>query len=455
MKKFIPRTLYGRFLLIIVAPILVIQLVSIYVFYYTHLDVISKHMARSVVAEMEFITNSVGKENYQEMLEDFSGNVGLDFSFQEKRRLKKNKKIGDSAWKKSAIYKYINPLVDPYNRLKSELKNYNLTPYQIYENPENEDLIIVKVQTKQGVISFDVPVKRIATSSAYVFTFWMILTAAITSIISIIFLKNQVRTIRELSSVAEKFGRGQEVGRFKPTGSQEIRSLAISFIKMKERLRRQILQRTDMLSAVSHDLRTPLTRMKLQLAMIKNQDEVQELNHDISDMEKLIEEYLDFAKKDDKEKILLLKVKKFLQEKIINYYKKMNKEIDAKLEISGDLQIVVKELSLKRALINLLDNAFNHANKVALTSLLSDNNLLIKIEDDGPGIPENERAHVFKPFYRVDSARNLDKRKSSAGSGLGLAIAMDAITSLGGNIKLSDSKELGGLCVTIYIPKKL
>jgi two-component system osmolarity sensor histidine kinase EnvZ len=453
-KKFVPRSLYGRFLLIIVVPILIVQLVSIYVFYFTHLDVISKHMARNIVEEMVFIKNSVNKPEYESLLKDFSQNVSLHFSFEERRRLKK-KKIGDSNWRQNKIYDYIDPLVDPYNRLKSELDNHGLKPYEIFESPDDDDFIIVKVQTKKGLISYDVPIKKITSSSSYVFTFWMILTALITSFISIVFLRNQILSIRELRDVAEKFGRGQNVENIKPRGSEEIRSLAISFIKMKERVMRQITQRTDMLSGVSHDLRTPLTRMKLQLEMMQKSEETEDLKNDIFDMEKLVDEYLDFARSDDKEKSNLIEIKKFLQEKIINYYNKMNKRIDGFLNLKDDLEIPVKKLALKRALVNLIDNAFNYGSLVSLTASLSDNNLIISIDDNGPGIPKNERNNVFKPFYRIDNSRNLDKKaaqsESGSGSGLGLAIAMDAITSHGGRIKLSDS-PFGGLRVTIFIP---
>jgi len=449
-KNFIPRSLYGRFLLIILLSALIVQLVSIYVFYYAHLDVVSKQMARSVVTEMVFVKKSISKPGYENLLQDLSSDTGLIFSFEERRRLKK-KKIGDSDWRKNKIYNYINPLVDPYNRFKSELENHELKPYEIYENPDSDDLIIVKVQTTHGLLSFDVPIKRITSSSSYVFTFWMILTALITSLISIMFLKNQVRTIRNLSDAAEKFGRGQDAPNIRPSGSEEVRSLAISFIKMKERVMRQITQRTDMLSAVSHDLRTPLTRMKLQLEMMAESPEINDLKQDISDMEKLVEEYLDFARAGDKEKNSTIKIKHFLQKNIIDYYAKMNKKIGNFIDLPTELEIPIKKLAFKRALMNLVDNAFNYGDQVNFAATISDSNLIIKIDDDGPGIPAEERNNVFKPFYRIDNSRNLDKKIASGGSGLGLAIAMDAVTSHGGHIKLSDS-PLGGLRVLIYIP---
>ena len=455
LKKFLPNSLYGRFLLIIVIPALIVQVVSIYVFYYTHIDVVSKHMGRSVVAEMDFIKKTVNNPKYERLLVNFSQEIGLKFSFEERRRLRKRSKIADSEWQKSRFYDYINPLIDPYNRFKSELKSHKLTPFEIYKNPENDYSIIVKVQSRQGLISFDVPIKRITSSSSYVFTFWMLLTAFITSIISIIFLRNQVRSIHNLSLVDEKLGRNQDVKTIKPSGSREIRSLAIAFIRMKERINRQISQKTQMLSAVSHDLRTPLTRMKLQLAMMKNGEEIEDLKSDINDMEKLIDEYLSFARGDEKERKQPVEIKNFLRNELINYYQKISPNLEYLDELPTDLIVSIKKMSLRRALVNLIDNALKYGNKALVSVSISDKDLVINIEDDGPGIPKEEIRNVFKPFYRIDNSRNLDKEANlksvTSGSGLGLAIVMDTVNSHGGNIRLFNS-SLGGLLVKIFIP---
>lgn len=451
IKKIIPSSLYGRFLMIVITSGLIVQLVSIYVFYYTHLDVVSKHMARSVIAEMAFVKSAIGKYGSQEILEELGKNTGLEFSFQGRKRLK-TKKIADSAWRKSKFFQYIDPIFDPYNRFKSELEIHDLKPYEIFENSENENLITVKVQTRSGILTFEVPVKKITSSSSYVFTFWMMFSVVATSIFSAIFFRNQTKLLHKLSQMAEKFGLGQDVPNIRPAGSREIRSLTISFIKMKERVMRQISQRTDMLSAVSHDLRTPLTRMKLQLEMMPNSEEIIELKNDISDMEKLVNEYLDFARLgDNKEKAEIVKIQTYFYEKIIDYYQKMGRKIEAKIEIDQSFAIPLRKMLFKRAIGNLIENGFNYGTKVEIKAFLSDKNLIIEIEDDGPGIPESERENVFKPFYRLDYARNLDKKLSSAGSGLGMAIALDAITSHGGKIRLTDSK-FGGLKAMISLP---
>lgn len=452
IKRFIPRSLYGRFLLIIVLPVLIVQLVSVYVFYYTHLDVVSKYMARSVASEMSFVKKSINKPNRDELLDSFQKDIDIKFTFDD-RFLRKQSKIGDSDWRRHKIYNYINlfPIIDPYHRFKSELNGHNLVPFEIYENPYHERFIIVKVETDDGNIFYDIPTKRITSSSAKLFTIWLFITALVTSVISIIFLRNQIKSITYLRDAADKFGRGQDVPDFKPSGSKEIRSVAISFIKMKERIIRQINQRTDMLSSVSHDLRTPLTRIKLQLELMPQSPEIEDLKADIVDMEKLVEEYLDFARSDDKEKDAPVKIKEYIKNRIVDFYAKMDKEIACDFKIQNSLKVSIKKLALKRALINLIDNAFHYGDHVKLELRESKNNLIITIDDDGPGIDEAEYQNVFKPFYRIDDSRNLDKKLSSGGSGLGLAIAMDAITSQGGRIRLSKG-VLGGLRVSIYIP---
>lgn len=409
-------------------------------------------MARSVASEMSFVKKSINKENRDELLDDFQKDIDIKFSFEDKF-VHKESKIGDSEWRRHKLYNYINlfPIIDPYHRFKSELNGYGLTPFEIYENPYNDRLIMVKVETQDGDIFYDIPTKRITSSSAKIFTIWLFITALITSIISIIFLRNQIKSIRYLRDAADKFGRGQDVPDFKPSGSKEIRSVAISFIKMKERVIRQINQRTDMLSSVSHDLRTPLTRIKLQLELMPQTPEIEDLKLDILDMEKLVEEYLDFARSDDKEKNASVRIKDFIKKRIVDFYAKMDKKIEYDFKIHSSLKVPIKKLALKRALINLIDNAFHYGTKVALELRESKNNLIITIDDNGPGIDEAEYHNVFKPFYRIDNSRNLDKKVNSGGSGLGLAIAMDAITSQGGRIRLSRS-ALGGLRVSIYIP---
>jgi two-component system osmolarity sensor histidine kinase EnvZ len=460
-KRLAPKSLYGRFLLIIIASFAIVQLVSIYVFYYTHLDVVSKHMARGVIEEMIFIKRSIKKPGYEKLLQDLSENTGINFSLKSKKTISISKKIADSKKNQDFFSKYFSPLIDPYNRFKIELEAYKLTPYQIFKNHDNKDLITVEIQTAKGVLSFEVPIKRIASSTAYVFTFWMCLTAIIMALIAIIFFKNQMRSLKKLTVAAEKFGKGQEVFHLDISGSQEMRSLASSFVKMQERIKNQIAQRTETLSAVSHDLRTPLTRMKLQIAIMEDKNLsiepqiLSELQEDIKDMQMLIDEYLDFSIIDNQEKSVSIAINQFLLN-IINAYKKNNFNIEENISINQNKFITIKQIALKRALVNLIDNACKYGNKIIFSAEISGNNLMIAIEDNGKGIPLQEQENVFRPFYRIDNARNLDQvifgqNKKNSGAGLGMAIAMDSISLHGGKIKLGTS-FLGGLKVLISIP---
>jgi two-component system osmolarity sensor histidine kinase EnvZ len=397
---------------------------------------------------MEFIRASLKNPKYHEIIKNFSVKTGIKFYYNKNNS--SLKKIDDSTWKKSKTYDYTKPLIDPLNQFKSELKNYGIKSYKMFVD-DNDELITIEIKEGNKTISFEIIKKRIASSRAYIFTLWMILTAFVTSLITIIFIKNQIRSLSKLTKAAEKFGRGHSDFEIRPSGSREIRSLTNSFIKMKERVMRQILQRTDMLSAVSHDLRTPLTRMKLQLEMMPKSTEIEELKSDITDMEKMIDEYLDFSRSEDKEKPNEIKIRKFLNDKIIKFYDKMNKKIEHDIEITNITKVTVRKIALKRALMNLIDNGFNYGNKVKLCAKIENDNLKITIDDNGPGIPDEEKENVLKPFYRVDNSRNLDKKIVSGGSGLGLAIAADGITSHGGYISLLDS-EMGGLRVEINIP---
>jgi len=462
LKKILPKSLYGRFLLIIIASFAIVQFVSIYVFYYTHLDLVSKHMSRGIIEEMIFIKKSINKSGYTNLLQDLSENTGLNFSFAEKKRIKKSRKIADSSTAPSTFREYINPLIDPYNRFKIELENYKLTPFEIFDNPEDKNFIIVNLQTNQGIIIFEVPIKRITSSTSSIFIFWMVFTSILMMIIATLFFKNQVKSLKKLTIAAEKFGRGQEFEEISPSGSEEIQSLTSSFLEMKNRVKKQIIQRTETLSAVSHDLRTPLTRMKLQLALMnknENQNEIIELEQNINDMQQLVEEYLDFARSDNQEKGSEIAIEDFIKNEIIEYYQKINQKIGLELELPRGCKIIIKRITLKRVLMNLIDNGLKYGENVFVKCFIDQNQenekaLRIDIEDNGSGIPESEQENVFKPFYRIDNARNLDSKnniKKSSGSGLGMAIALDGISLHGGVIKLSKSK-FGGLKVMISLP---
>tara|TARA_B100000674_G_C37642784_1_gene824188 strand:- start:15 stop:809 length:795 start_codon:yes stop_codon:yes gene_type:complete len=261
-------------------------------------------------------------------------------------------------------------------------------------------------------------------------------------IISLIFLKNQTRPITNLARAAERFGKGEEINEFKPSGALEIRQAGHEFDKMRKRIERHINQRTEMLSGISHDLRTPLTRMKLQMAFIKDKEIVEKLTEDINEMEKMLNEYLQFTSSSYSEKTQMFN----LSELIVNIINKYNNK-NISQNITGEIYIFGRNNLIKRCLNNLIDNALKYAKKIEISLSRSDKNLHITIDDNGPGIPKKEYENVFKPFYKIDKSR----ADSKSSVGLGLSIASDIVKSHGGNIILEKSK-MNGLRVKIFLP---
>lgn len=411
-------------------------------------------MARGVLSEMSFIKRSINLKGNKDLVYAFTRSVDLKFYFQPGKKLGQKTKTSKQLMQENKILAYIDPMpiIDPLNRFKLELENQGFSPFFIKQHPKEEDTLIVRTQLPEGVLIYYIPAKRITSSSKYVFMMWLILTSVLASIIAIIFLKNQIRSIKGLSIAAEKLGRGGDAPDFKPSGAAEIRSVGISFIRMKERIMRQITSRTQMLSAVSHDLRTPLTRMKLQLEMMPENEATNDLKTDISDMEKMINEYLDFSKSGDtrREKEKETEVKKYL-EGIVDYYKGMQKNISCELDLTDDFIMPLKRHALKRAIRNLIDNSFHYGDTVKISAHKTKNALKIIVDDNGCGIPESKRSEIFKPFYRIDNSRNLDNANAKGGAGLGLAIVMDVVNSHGGKIDVEDS-PLRGVRMQISLP---
>ncbi|MBR1600493.1 MAG: two-component sensor histidine kinase, partial [Alphaproteobacteria bacterium] len=303
----------------------------------------------------------------------------------------------------------------------------------------------ILVDTKNGLYVFDTPVKNIFSSSIFGFVLWMIGTSLLLFAVAAMFLRVQVRSIAQLASAAEDFGKGINT-KFKPYGSVEVRRAGLAFTKMKERILRQISERTQMLAGVSHDLRTPLTRMKLQVAMLPDSKENQEFVQDINEMEKMLDGYLAFVSGEGGEKSSFVDINEMVSG-IINKYRK-NSNAMIRYSTNYDVSAVQgREQALRRAITNVIENAFHYGNNIAVKLENDDKRLELSIDDDGPGIPEDKRDDVFKAFYRVEGSRN----KETGGVGLGLAIAKDVIVSHGGSIQLSDS-ELGGLRVLISLP---
>jgi two-component system osmolarity sensor histidine kinase EnvZ len=294
------------------------------------------------------------------------------------------------------------------------------------------------------VLEVIAPRKRLFSSTTHIFIAWMVGTSLILLAIAIYFLRGQIRPIRRLAQAAESFGKGMQVVNFKPEGAREVRQAANAFLRMRERIQRQITQRTEMLAGVSHDLRTPLTRMKLQLAMLPENDYAAGLRGDVSEMEKMVDGYLAFARGEGSEVPVQVSLQDILEEVVED---SRRNGADVALENVIGVQITVRQHAIKRALTNLIDNASRHSHEVYVGATRKGDIVEITVDDDGPGIPKAQRESVFKPFFRIDQSRNAE----TGGVGLGLTIARDVVRNHGGDLLLGESAA-GGLRALIRLP---
>ena len=430
VKNLLPKRLFYRALLIVATPVILLQLVVTIVFFDSLWIKTNKGLTRALVSEIDtFIVAYDNEDNDKEYLIDlFSIYLDLNIKF-----------IEDEEFDFKINERWFSPLDRSLRReLKSSIGNQKFW----FSTTDYLELINVRIKYKNGYFEFLFPKDRVSNSSARLFGLWITVPAIVLIVIAMIFLKNQTRPITNLARAAEKFGRGEDVDEYRPSGSLEIRQAGYEFEKMRKRIQRHLNQRSEMLSGISHDLRTPLTRMKLQLAFIKDQEISSKLSEDINEMEKMLNEYLQFTSSNFSEKNEIFNIS-LLMDEIIHKYE--NKNISK--DIIGEIYINGRKNLLRRCFNNIIDNAIKYGSKVDVSLSKKSKNLFIIIEDDGPGIPEAEYNNVFKPFYKIDKGRA--EAKSSVG--LGLSIASDIIRSHGGYIRLNKSK-LNGLEVKIFLP---
>jgi two-component system osmolarity sensor histidine kinase EnvZ len=430
LKNLLPKRLFYRALLIVAVPVIVIQLIITIVFFDSLWIKTNQGMTRALVNEIKTFIEVYSNDDYDkdEITNLFSVYQDLNIEF-----------INEDEFENQYNERWFSPID---RTLRRELKSkFNLGQYW-FSTTNYKELIDLRIKYQDGYFKFLVPKDRLTSSSARIFGLWITVPAFIMVIISLIFLKNQTRPITALAKAAEKFGKGEEIEEFKPSGASEIRQAGLEFDRMRKRILRHLNQRSEMLSGISHDLRTPLTRMKLQTAFIKDQDISSKLVDDIDEMEKMLNEYLQFTSSTYLEKDELFNLSELLQE-IINKYNNHNisKNIIERIYFSGRKNLI------NRCINNLIDNALKYGENVHIELSKKNSNIFIKIEDDGPGIPEKEYDNVFKPFYKIDKGRG----DSKSSVGLGLSIASDIVRSHGGNIKLEKSK-LNGLEVRIFLP---
>ena len=430
LKKILPKRLFYRALLIVAVPILVLQLIITIVFFDSLWIKTNKGMTRALINEINTFVEVYDNEkiNKDELKNLFSLYLDLNIEFIDKN-------IFDS--------QYNERWFSPIDRtLRRELKSsFNSGEYW-FDTTSYKELIDLRIKYEDGYFKFLVPKDRVTSSSARLFALWITVPAIIMVIISLIFLKNQTRPITNLARAAERFGKGEEIEEFKPSGALEIRQAGYEFDKMRKRILKHLNQRTEMLSGISHDLRTPLTRMKLQIAFIKDNDLSKKLTEDINEMEKMLNEYLQFTSSSYIEKDEMFNLSDLI-EVVVKKYNNENilKDIAPRVYVNGRKNLIY------RCLNNIVDNALKYGNKVEIKLNKKNTNLFIIVDDDGPGISSKEYDNVFKPFYKIDKGRS----DSKSSVGLGLSIASDIIRSHGGNIMLEKSK-MNGLRVKIFLP---
>ena len=429
-KNLLPKRLFYRALLIVAVPIILIQLTITIVFFDSLWIKTNKGMTRALVGEIQTFIEVYSNDEYEkdEIKNIFSLYQDLNIEF-----------IEDDNFNFLFNERWFSPID---RTLRRELKSKFGSEIFWFNTINYEELVDLRIKFQNGYFKFIVPKDRLTSTSARLFGLWITVPAFIVVIISLIFLKNQTRPITALAKAAQKFGRGENVDEFKPSGAAEIRQAGYEFDRMRKRITRHLNQRSEMLSGISHDLRTPLTRMKLQTAFIKDKLLANKLTEDINEMEKMLNEYLQFTSSSFVEKDELFDLSGLMNEIIMKYNNKnILKSIPAKIYYNGRKNLI------KRCLNNLIDNSIKYGKKLNIELSKKKMSLIIKVEDDGPGIPESEYENVFKPFYKIDKGRS----DSKSSVGLGLSIASDIVRSHGGNIRLNKS-SLNGLEVKIFLP---
>ena len=430
-KKLLPQSLFARFVLIILIPLIVVQLIAFMIFYDYHWYMVGRRLANDIAGDVRAVIELY--ESYPHTLQtkatvrSMSNSMHLTIHFDRGKELLLLDMPENT------------PTVVP---LFTAVKSLGY-PFFIQEHLDKDNVVIF-VQLKRGLLSIEVPQKRFFSSSTYVFVVWMIGVSLLVFWVSFLFMKNQVRSVTRLSVAANRFGMGRSVDSFKPEGATEVRRAGQAFMLMKERIGRYLSERTSMLAGVSHDLRTPLTRMKLQLSMMDDLDGRDDLLSDIDEMQRMLEGYLAFARGEGEEKTRLKEVSGLLTA-IVEKQRRLGQQIDFHVEQKQDM--LLRPDAFSRAISNVLNNANRYAKHTTMRMGVRDGSVHIIVDDDGPGIPPEKRDEVFRAFYRLDESRNTQ----TGGVGLGLTVTRDIVLSHGGDIQLEDS-PMGGLRVHLQFP---
>jgi two-component system osmolarity sensor histidine kinase EnvZ len=433
IKQILPRTLLGRSLLIIVSPLILLQIFSAWVFFERHWDTVSIRLARGLAGDIA-ATMVLLREN--------PGPVGRKAAF----TFAYNHFRVRGSFREKAILKNVTPPNNPgrlERTLRDALMDRTKRPLTIDAESLDRD-VIIDIQLPDGVLHLIAPRKRLFTSTTYLFVALMAGSSLILFAVAMLFMRNQIRPIRRLAMAADALGKGRDVEVFRLQGATEVRQAATAFNRMRDRLQRQVGQRTEMLAGVSHDLRTPLTRMKLQLAMLGDTPSAQGLKADVAEMERMVEGYLAFARGEGSEPVTQTNLRDLVED-VVAAARRAGDMVDFTAE--GALTLSVRKDDLRRCISNLVSNATQYGTRAVVSAIRKPDAIEVTVDDDGPGIPEKMHETVFRPFSRLDQSRNVE----TGGVGLGLTIARDVVHAHGGEIALGDS-PLGGLRARIRLP---
>ena len=438
MKSFLPRTLFARSLLILMAPIILTLAISTYVFFERHWERMAGRLAFAVAGEVSFLSDQVQENN--------TDKVALNLlSQQTQKYMQINLQYVEGApiTKLTTPYKGRGKVI--YKILDKELTNTLSYPYHV-EVDTDEKWVQIQVKLDKGLLIVTCPERRLFSSSGYVFLIWMVGISSVLLSVAVLFMRNQIRPIKRLAVAAERFGKGRDVPFFKPEGAREVRAAAQSFIEMRNRINKQIQTRTAMLAGVSHDLRTPLTRMKLQAEMLEEGADKDAFKSDIDDMERMINAYLQFAKGDGDEAPQRCDLREIIKRQMAVYARE-GFIVDVNIDDNKAFDLFLRPVAFERCISNIISNAQKYADSVSIDIEKDDDHVTLTFNDDGPGISPERYDDVFKPFYREEKSRN----SKTGGVGLGLPIALDIVLAHGGDIDLGVSPQ-GGLQVVVKLP---
>lgn len=449
IKKYLPSGLLARTLLIILIPVLLLQIAVSIVFFERHWSKMTERLAFAVTGEMIAAANLIEEapenaqrvENIRKLMRE---SLSMDMRFYVGRE--------------KPDYPYVENesgfITNPFDTIEKDLRREisEQTDFQFYiTNVPDKKLVYVDLYLSDGTLSFEIPEGRLYSSSSYIFLLWMIGLSILFFTIAILFMRNQIRPIYRLGVTAQRLGRGIPVGKIKASGAREVRQAAEAFVKMQERINQFVEQRTTMLAAVSHDLKTPLTRMRLQIEMLAESEDKEALKADIQDMEMMIEGYLSFARGDEGEEMERLPLRDVYSQ-IIEDAKRLGIQIEAEDMPPENLFLWCKPMALRRVFDNIIGNACQYGSKLSVTYDILDKGgektVALTFDDNGKGVDKAQLDELIKPFFRAESSRN----QKTGGVGLGLAIAHDIVTAHGGVLSFGQAEKLGGLRVVVTLP---